>query len=120
VVVAGAPASGDVVLSALSVGTKDQLATLVRLAVASQLKSAILLDDQLVHTDSQRLAWFSDVLRKVAQEAKMQVVVFTCRPLDYVKEADLRGKESASTVGPVHVIDLSRVVHSSGTTLAPT
>lgn len=106
----GQQAQGPAVLEALSVGTRDQLATLVRLAVASQLKSSILLDDQLVHTDPARLTWFADVLRKLALEAEMQLVVFTCRPLDYVKESDLPGKEAVRTMGPIQLVDLSRVV----------
>lgn len=106
VLVNGMQTSGEAVLEALSVGTKDQLATLVRLAVASQLKAAILLDDQLVHTDPTRLAWFADVLRKVTQEKKQQVVVFTCRPLDYVEE--LQGSNAMR--GPLHLVDLARVV----------
>lgn len=61
-------------------------------------------------TDPKRLAWFADVLRKVALEAELQTLVFTCRPLDYVTEADLAGKEPVRNVGSIHVVDLSRVV----------
>jgi len=45
-----------------------QLATLIRLTVAEQLKSAIILDDHLVHTDPKRLAWFRDVLTRDGPE----------------------------------------------------
>ncbi len=100
----GTQAAGDAVLRALSVGTRDQLATLVRLAVASQLKSAILLDDQLVHTDDSRLGWFSGVLRRTAEES--QVLVFTCRPLDYARKEELAAKD----LGRVRTVDLSQVV----------
>ena len=111
VLVKGVQASSDSILAALSVGTRDQLATLVRLAVASQLRSAILLDDQLVHTDVARLGWFADVLRKVAEDA--QVLVFTCRPLDYVIEKDLPGKEPVRDVGHVRAVDLLRMMEAT-------
>jgi uncharacterized protein YhaN len=39
-------ATGSDVLAALSVGTRDQLATLIRLAIAEELGSAIVLDDR--------------------------------------------------------------------------
>jgi uncharacterized protein YhaN len=54
--VAGATAEARTVLKALSVGTRSQLAALVRLTIADQLDSAIVLDDHLVHTDVSRLA----------------------------------------------------------------
>lgn len=100
---------GDV-LAALSVGTRDHLATLVRLAIALQLGSAIVLDDHLVHTDPARLGWFRDALRQTAQQT--QVVVLTCRPLDYVPpEALPTGAASKTLDGDVtRVIDLSKVI----------
>src|SRR5262249_26158265 len=45
-------------LERLSVGTREQLATLIRLAIAGYLHTAVVLDDQLVHSDSERLEWF--------------------------------------------------------------
>ena len=75
------------VLSALSAGTRDQLATLVRLTIANQLKSAIVLDDHLVHSDPIRLAWFRDVLTKTALET--QIIVLTCRSGDYLSKDEL-------------------------------
>jgi uncharacterized protein YhaN len=103
----GHQASADSVLAALSVGTRDQLATLIRLSVASQLKTAIVLDDQLVHTDQARLGWFADVLEKVAQES--QVLVFTCRPLDYLEE-ELPPGVPARDAGGTRAIDLAQLV----------
>ena len=50
-------------LSDLSVGTREQLATLIRLAIAAHLQTALVLDDQLVHSDSARLEWFRERLR---------------------------------------------------------
>lgn len=66
---------------ALSVGTREQLATLLRLAIAESLGSAIILDDHLVQTDAPRLARLVDALGRAALQ--IQVIVLTCRPGDY-------------------------------------
>jgi uncharacterized protein YhaN len=79
--------AADDVLRDLSVGRKDQLATVLRLTIAEQLKSAVVLDDHLVHTDPVALDWFRRMLGRVA--ASTQVIVITCRPLDYVTAEDL-------------------------------
>ena len=75
-------------VGSLSVGTREQLASLVRLALAEHIGTAILLDDQLVHSDEARLNWFRGEVRRVA-DAGVQVIVFTCRPSDYLEESDL-------------------------------
>lgn len=77
-------------LEHVSVGAREQLATLLRLAVAGHLRTAIVLDDQLVHSDSGRLEWFRSRLRDSCRTHDHQVIVFTCRPGDYlgVDEAD--------------------------------
>lgn len=81
----------------LSVGTKDQLCTILRLTIAEQLKSAIVLDDQLTQSDRSRMDWLRDLLLKTAES--IQVIVLTCRPEQYVAD-----RES----GPVvRAIDLS-------------
>jgi uncharacterized protein YhaN len=107
---AGVDTPGDVVLDTLSVGTRDQLAALIRLAIADQLKSAIVLDDHLVHSDRTRLLWFRDVLQRTAVNA--QVIVLTCRAEDY-----LAGDESPADAPVrdfpercVRTIDASRVI----------
>jgi uncharacterized protein YhaN len=74
-------------VSDLSVGTREQLATLIRLAIAGQLQTALILDDQLVHSDPERLHWFRERLRASAAENGHQVIVFTCRPDDYLPAA---------------------------------
>jgi len=81
----------------------------VRVAIARQLKTALVLDDHLVHTDPARLDWFGQVLRETALDA--QVLVFTCRPLDYVK-ADLLagGPVRDAAGGALRVVDLARVI----------
>jgi uncharacterized protein YhaN len=80
---------GDQEIDALSVGTREQLATLLRLCLAAQLKTFVLLDDQLVQSDWLRLASLKDCLRTSVRDADHQVVVITCRPLDYVSQGEL-------------------------------
>jgi hypothetical protein len=88
-------------LEHVSVGTREQLATLLRLAIAGYLQTAVVLDDQLVHSDGERLAWFSERLRASAREHDHQVIVFTCRPGDY-----LRGDASDDGVTAVNLAAL--------------
>jgi hypothetical protein len=94
-------------MESLSVGTREQIATLVRLAIAAQLQTALVLDDQLVHSDTERLQWFRDRLCASARERQHQIVVITCRPGDYLPP------EGADIADPVHVVDLSTVVDAS-------
>ncbi len=103
-------ATGSDVLSALSVGTRNQLATLIRLTIAAQLKSAIVLDDHLVHTDPVRLAWFREVLMKTALNT--QVVVLTCRPEDYLTTEELPAERAERDLagGTMRAIDVARLV----------
>jgi hypothetical protein len=105
-----AAAAGADVLTALSVGTRDQLATLLRLTVADQLKTAIVLDDHLVHSDPERLAWFREVLTKTALNT--QVIVFTCRAEDYVSRGDLPDATATRDLagGTLRAVDMARVV----------
>jgi hypothetical protein len=70
----------------LSVGTREQLATIIRLAIAAQLKTAVLLDDQLVHSDSHRIEWFRNQVRQSVTQHDHQVIVMTCRLSDYAAE----------------------------------
>lgn len=70
-------------MAALSVGTRDPLAALIRLTIAGHLRSAVVLDDHLVHSDLARLQWFREALQKTAVNA--QVIVLTCRAEDYVR-----------------------------------
>jgi DNA repair exonuclease SbcCD ATPase subunit len=80
----------------LSVGTREQLATLFRLCLAERLNTALLLDDQLVQSDPERLRWFRGTLRDTASKG-VQILVLTCRPDDYL--------EPAASPAP-HVVDL--------------
>jgi DNA repair exonuclease SbcCD ATPase subunit len=87
---------------ALSVGTREQLATLLRLAIAESLGSAIVLDDHLVEADPARLQWFLDVLRRSADT--IQVIVLTCRRRDY------EGAGAAGSSGPVTWVDANHAI----------
>jgi uncharacterized protein YhaN len=114
-------ATGPDVLAALSVGTRDQLATLIRLTIAEELGSAIVLDDHLVHSDPKRLSWFRQALSKAA--VKAQVIVLTCRPQDYLSETEM--PETAPYLdlagGAIRAIDLTRVLtrYRSAASLSP-
>jgi len=101
VVAAGATRATEL----LSEGTRDQLATLLRLSIAESLKCAVVLDDHLAQTDPKRFEWFRAALRSAA--ATVQVIVLTCRPDDYV------GAQAGPGDGP-HVVDLEGVLRRAG------
>lgn len=66
----------------LSMGTREQVTVLVRLAFAQLLveqgrPAAVILDDSLAFSDDQRLDRFFDVLTSAAQT--VQILVLTCR-----------------------------------------
>jgi uncharacterized protein YhaN len=119
-------------IGALSAGTQDQLATLLRLCVAEQLHTTIVLDDHLSQSDPARVAWFNSILRGSAQQ--IQIVLITCRPSEVLSATEFPAPgESALTGagGLVRAIDLSTVIRrfapvapappskSSATALAP-
>src|SRR5262249_3830917 len=88
-------------LNALSVGTREQLATLLRLVIAGHLKTALVLDDQLAHSDTERLPSFRERLCASTREHDPQVIVFTCPPDDYLSG----GADCVATV-----VDLAELV----------
>jgi len=96
----------------ISVGTREQLSTLYRLALAEYLRSVIVLDDQLVQSDAARMDWFRKLLTEKAQI--FQIVVFTCRPGDYLPANALvpKGKavHSDTKDGSIRAIDLGRAL----------
>jgi hypothetical protein len=72
--------------SALSIGTREQLSILVRLAFAVYLRergypAAVILDDALVYADPNRLELMQSALRKAAET--VQILILTCRPRDW-------------------------------------
>lgn len=70
----------------LSVGTREQLSILVRLAFAVYLKekgypSMVILDDALVYADDDRFKRMQLALRKAAKS--VQIIILTCRSRDW-------------------------------------
>lgn len=100
-------------IRAFSEGVRDQLATILRLAVAEHLGSALVLDDHLAQTDPARVAWFRQLLVEVGQKA--QIVVLTCRPEDYLREGERPGEgESMRDTERVRAVDLGQVITRAG------
>lgn len=111
--VAGSPRAIEV----LSAGLKEQLATLVRLAVAEHLGAAVILDDHLAQTDPERVEFFRALLREVGD--RVQIVVLTCRPLDYLGEGELDAVRGVLDVGPsLRAVDLQGSIQRSNVTEA--
>jgi uncharacterized protein YhaN len=72
--------------AALSIGTREQLCILVRLAFAVYLRgkgypAAVILDDALVYADDERFERMQLALRKAAET--VQILILTCRPRDW-------------------------------------
>jgi len=76
----------------LSFGTRDQLSLLVRIALgeilAEKERLPIVLDDPLAHADASRLRRFLGLLEEAAD--RLQVIILTCRPMDYRSLAGAR------------------------------
>ncbi len=71
---------------ALSFGAREQMGVIARLAYADLLKEAgrptlIILDDALVHSDTERLAQMKRVLFDAA--IRHQILLFSCHPEDW-------------------------------------
>lgn len=96
----------------LSVGTREQLSTLYRLSLAEFLGTTLVLDDQLVQSDDTRMDWFRALLAEKARA--FQIIVFTCRPGDYLETSVIvpKGKAVHRDLdgGFVRAIDLARAV----------
>jgi hypothetical protein len=96
----------------ISVGTREQLSTLYRLSLAEYLGSTIVLDDQLVQSDGNRMEWFRALL--VEKARNFQIIVLTCRPADYLDRKAMVPKGSAvysdTDGGFVRAFDLGRVI----------
>jgi uncharacterized protein YhaN len=85
----------------LSIGTREQLAVLVRLAYADLLSEqgmpvTVILDDALVHSDDERRDRMKAILYQAAK--RYQVLVLTCHEREYqdaggafIRLADLQG-----------------------------
>ena len=81
---------------ALSAGTREQIALLLRLSIAEALNSFVILDDQLTQSDGGRLTWMRDLLGQAA--AAIQIIVLTCHPDDY------------AIAGACHTVDLAQCI----------
>jgi hypothetical protein len=108
VVVGGAVRSTE----RISVGTREQLSTLYRLSLAEYLQTTVVLDDQLVQSDDGRMGWFRKLLTEKARS--YQIVVFTCRPGDYLP-ADVLPLprdvvQTDSDAGFIRAVNLERAV----------
>ena len=78
---------------------REQIALVLRLAIAEALGTFVVLDDQLTQTDDTRMEWTRRLLAQAAKTS--QVIVLTCHPLDYEAES------------PDHVVDLGTVLSRS-------
>jgi uncharacterized protein YhaN len=98
--------------SLISVGTREQLSTLYRLSLAEYLSTTIVLDDQLVQSDGNRMDWFRALLREKADS--FQIVIFTCRPSDYLAATSMvpsgSGFHTDTENGLIRAIDLERAL----------
>jgi len=99
-------------ITSLSVGTRDQLATIFRLSLAEHLQSAVILDDQLTQSDTNRMSWLRDLIGGLS--SKIQIIVFTCRPSDYLLSRELKSEKKfeADTL-LTRLINLEQVVEQS-------
>ena len=79
----------------VSVGTREQIALLLRLSIAEALESFLILDDHLTQSDPERMAWIRDLLGQAAKN--IQVVVMTCH-----RDAYITGNE--------HAVDLEKYI----------
>ena len=96
----------------MSVGTREQLSTLYRLSLAEYLQTVVVLDDQLVQSDESRMDWFRALLQEKSRS--FQIVVFTCRPRDYLPKTSMvpKGKGIYTDTGDgfIRAIDLGRAL----------
>lgn len=65
----------------------------------------MLLDDQLTQSDALRMAWLRDLIRSLA--SSIQIVVFTCRPADYLLPAEMKAGKKGDAV---RAINLAQVI----------
>ncbi len=104
-------AGDDRSVFSLSIGTRDQLSTIFRLSLAEQLKSTVLLDDQLTQSDAQRMVWLRDLFKQLA--TSIQIIVFTCRPGDYLVPDELKMSTGSAGNSGIRAIDLVQVINRS-------
>jgi hypothetical protein len=99
-------------LASLSVGAREQLAVLTRLAFAELLldrgqPAALILDDALVYSDRKRLRQMQKVLLRAAE--RLQILVLTCREDDYAGLAPVL-RLTERTAAPDPSLELGRTL----------
>jgi uncharacterized protein YhaN len=88
----------------LSIGTREQLAVLVRLGLAQLLQEregeapCLILDDALVYADETRFDTMKAILQRASQD--LQILILTCRPRDY-RGLDARVIRLEDSIRPV-------------------
>ena len=96
----------------ISVGTREQLSTSVPAVAGRVPGTTVVLDDQLVQSDVTRMDWFRQLLAEKAHS--FQIVVFTCRPSDYLGASAMvpKGKAVHKDTGGgfIRAVDLGRAV----------
>jgi recombinational DNA repair ATPase RecF len=102
-------AGGKRELGELSVGAQEQLAAVLRLALARHLGMMVMLDDHLVHSDAERLDWLNARLRTAAETS--QIIVWTCHPDHYLSAEEMASPEApVRDSGDLRAIDLSALI----------
>jgi len=80
--------------------------------MAEYLRTTLVLDDQLVQSDDMRMDWFRALL--VEKAHSFQIVVFTCRPGDYLAAGATVPEGNAihrdTDGGFVRAVDLARAL----------
>lgn len=105
----------------LSAGTQDQLGTIFRLCIAEQLGTFIVLDDHLSQSDPDKIRWFRARLLDAA--ARIQIVLLTCRPEDYLRGDEVpEGDDAVRDSGTLRAVNLGRVIqrYALGNLSSPT
>jgi DNA repair exonuclease SbcCD ATPase subunit len=94
--------------NSLSLGTREQISVLTRLAFAETLAESgapavVILDDALVYSDECRFEKMQELLKRAAE--RFQIIIMTCRERDYstmgvpiIKLADCVGKDYVGSV----------------------
>jgi DNA repair exonuclease SbcCD ATPase subunit len=105
----------------MSVGTREQLSTLYRLSLAEYLQTVLVLDDQLVQSDETRMDWFRELLKEKSRT--FQIVVFTCRPRDYLGKTAMvpkgKGLFADTDEGFTRAFDLGRALRQEQESAKP-
>jgi hypothetical protein len=93
-------------------GLKPGRVRRIREAMQIDSRTVLVLDDQLVQSDDNRMDWFRGLLAEKAHS--FQIVVFTCRPGDYLLASALVPEGSvfhADTDGGfIRAVDLGRAL----------